>query len=435
MLLTFFKNTQFLLVTLTILICFSCGSQNEKSKEEKVLQQPLDNLSVTAQLTGNTIIVGANQFEKYFSLLKGNKVGLVANQTSMLVDSLTTFFENPMISSKEEPLETYHLVDFLLGFKIDITTVFAPEHGFRGKADAGELVKDGVDNKTGLPIISLYGKNKKPSPEQLKEIDIMVFDIQDVGARFYTYITTLHYIMEACAENNIPLLILDRPNPNGHYIDGPILETAHKGFVGIHSIPVVHGMTIGEYAQMINGEGWLANGNTCEITVIKIKNYTHQSEYSLPIRPSPNLPNDVAINLYPSLCFFEGTILSAGRGTEMQFQIFGGPNLSSEYYPFTFTPKANEGSKFPKFKNELCYGKDLRATKRLNKLNLEWLIEAYVSSGKKSDFFNPFFTKLAGTTKLQEQIEKGYTYREIRKTWLKDLKKYDVMRTKYLLYE
>ena len=263
----------------------------------------------------------------------------------------------------------------------------------------------------------------------------MIFDIQDVGARFYTYISTLHYMMEACAENNIPLLILDRPNPNGHYIDGPILEPQHKSFVGMHPVPVVHGMTIGEYAQMINGEGWLTNGLKCDITIIKNKNYTHQSEYSLPIKPSPNLPNDVAINLYPSLCFFEGTTLSAGRGTEMQFQIFGAPNLPPEYYPFIFTPQANEGAKYPKFKNELCHGKDLRENKKLNKLNLEWLIEAYVSTGKRKDFFNSFFTKLAGTTKLQEQIEKGYTYREIRKTWLKGLVTYDKMRQKYSLYD
>jgi len=450
MVLTFFKNTQFLLVSLTILICFSCGSLNKEKREENkekrientVLQQHIDTSATISTSKPNvavqqveSVIVGANQFEKYFTLLKGKKVGLVANQTSMVVDSLTSFFENTMIITEEEPLETYHLVDFLLGFKIDITKVFAPEHGFRGKADAGEVVKDGIDTKTGLPIISLYGKNKKPSPEQLNDIEIMVFDIQDVGARFYTYISTLHYIMEACAENNIPLLILDRPNPNGHYTDGPILEPQHKSFVGMHPVPVVHGMTIGEYAQMINGEGWLANEIKCDITIIKVKNYTHQSQYSLAIKPSPNLPNDVSINLYPSLCFFEGTPLSAGRGTEMQFQIFGAPNLSQEYYPFTFTPQANEGAKYPKFKNELCYGKDLRTTKRLTKLNLEWLIEAYVSSENKNDFFIPFFTKLAGTTKLQEQIEQGYTYREIRKTWLEELEGYDRMRRKYMLYE
>ena len=419
--LSVFKNTQFLLVGLILLTSFSCISQ-----KEKVIQQ--------AQQPEN-VIVGANQFEEYYKILKGKKVGVVANQTSVVVDSLTSFFEKPMMNEEGQKLEQYHLVDFLVAVNIEVTKVFAPEHGFRGKADAGEVIKDGIDTKTGLPIISLYGKNKKPSKEQLEGIDMMIFDIQDVGARFYTYISTLHYMMEACAEANIPLLILDRPNPNGHYIDGPILESEHKSFVGMHPVPVVHGMTIGEYAQMINGESWLANGVKCDITIIKIKNYTHQTEYSLPIKPSPNLPNDVAINLYPSLCFFEGTPLSAGRGTEMQFQVFGAPNLASEQYPFTFTPKANEGAKYPKFKNELCYGKDLQNTKKLNKLNLEWLIEAYTSSDNKKGFFIPFFTKLAGTTKLQEQIEKGYPYNEIRKTWLKGLENYDIMRGEYLLYE
>ncbi len=435
--LSVFKNTQFLWVALTILTCFSCGSQNKEKdvvQQEKIPKHTSTSLSIKVR-NDKTIIVGANQIESYFSILKGKKVGVVANQTSVVVDSLMTFFENPIQIKEGDKKEEYHLVDFLVALNVDVIKVFAPEHGFRGKADAGELVKDGVDTKTGLPIISLYGKNKKPSKEQLKEIDLMVFDIQDVGARFYTYISTLHYMMEACAENNIPLLILDRPNPNGHYIDGPILEMQHKSFVGMHPVPVVHGMTIGEYAQMINGEGWLDNNIKCDITVVKLKNYTHQSKYSLPIKPSPNLPNDVAINLYPSLCFFEGTPWSAGRGTEMQFQIFGSPSSPSDYYPFTFTPKANEGAKYPKFKNELCHGKDLRETKRLSKLNLEWLIAAYVAKGKQKDFFNPFFTKLAGTTKLQEQIEKGYTYREIRKTWLRDLENYNNMRQEYMLYD
>ena len=244
----------------------------------------------------------------------------------------------------------------------------------------------------------------------------------------------MHYMMEACAENNIPFVVLDRPNPNGHYIDGPVLDMKYKSFVGMHPVPVVHGMTIGEYAQMINGQKWLKNDVTCDLTVIKMKNYTHQTAYSLPIKPSPNLPNDVSINLYPSLCFFESTKISVGRGTEMQFQIFGAPNLPSEEYSFTFTPQANEGAKNPKFKGVLCYGKDLRSTKKLDKLNLEWLIEAYVANGKKEDFFSSFFTKLAGTETLKTQIEQGYTYREIRKTWLKSLDEYNRMRQAYLLY-
>lgn len=427
MTLSVFKNTHFLLVAFTILTCFSCKSQSEK----KSSTSEDNNIQITESVL-QEIVLGADQVEAYLPLLKDKNIGVVANQTSVLNLKNVDHYENGIQEKIDLRL---HLVDYLFKENITIKSVFAPEHGFRGIADAGEIVKDGIDTKTGIPIVSLYGKNKKPSSQQLKGIELMVFDIQDVGARFYTYISTLHYIMEACAENNIPLLILDRPNPNGHYIDGPILEPEHGGFVGMHPIPVVHGMTIGEFAQMINGQGWLANKVKCELTIINLKNYTHQTPYSLPIKPSPNLPNDVAINLYTSLCFFEGTPLSAGRGTEMQFQIFGAPNLPAEFYPFTFTPQPNEGSKYPKFKNELCYGKDLREHKRLDKINLEWLIEAYSITGKKKDFFTPFFTKLAGTTKLQEQIEKGYTYREIRKTWLKDLETYDKMRESYLLYE
>jgi len=424
MTLTVFKNTHFLLVTLTILTCFCCKSQSEK-------KIPATEEFETASIV-KEIVLGVDQVEEYLPLLKNKKIGIVANQTSVLYLKNEDQDENGIQEKIDIRL---HLVDYLYNQKINIQRVFAPEHGFRGKADAGELVNDGVDTKTGLSIISLYGKNKKPSPQQLEGIEMIIFDIQDVGARFYTYISTLHYMMEACAEANIPLLILDRPNPNGHYIDGPILEKQHKSFVGMHPVPVVHGMTIGEYAQMINGEGWLENGVKCDLTIIKLKNYTHQTEYSLPIKPSPNLPNDVSINLYPSLCFFEGTPLSAGRGTEMQFQIFGDPNLPVECYPFTFTPQANEGAKYPKFKNEVCQGKDLRENKKLSKLNLEWLIEAYTSTGKKKEFFSPFFTKLAGTTQLQEQIEKGYTYREIRKTWLAGLEDYEIRRAKYLLYK
>ena len=427
MTLSVFKNTHFLLVAFTILTCFCCKSQSEKEST------PSENIKIPkTEAIVKEIVLGADQVDAYLPLLKGKNIGVVANQTSVLYLKNVDHYENGIQEKIDLRL---HLVDYLYKEKVTIKSVFAPEHGFRGKADAGEVVKDGIDTKTGLPIISLYGKNKKPSQEQLHGIEIMVFDIQDVGARFYTYISTLHYMMEACAEANIPLLILDRPNPNGHYIDGPILEKQHKSFVGMHPVPVVHGMTIGEYAQMTNGEGWLSNNIKCDLTIVELQNYTHQSSYSLPIKPSPNLPNDVSINLYPSLCFFEGTPLSAGRGTEMQFQIFGAPNLPREFYSFSFTPQANEGAKYPKFKNELCYGKDLRNNKPLNKLNLEWLIEAYTSTGKKKDFFSPFFAKLAGTTKLQEQIEKGFTYREIRKTWLKDLESYDKMRESYLLYK
>ena len=328
---------------------------------------------------------------------------------------------------------THHLVDYLHNYNgINVKKVFAPEHGFRGKADAGEVVKDGFDTKTGLPIISLYGKNKKPSAAQLKGIDVVVFDIQDVGARFYTYISSLHYVMEACAEQGIQVILLDRPNPNGYYIDGPVLELEHTSFVGMHKVPVVYGMTIGEYGKMINGEKWLKNGIKCDLTVIPVENYNHQTEYSLPIKPSPNLPNDKSINLYPSLCFFEGTNVSAGRGTEMQFQIYGSPYLAKS--DFTFTPQANEGAKYPKYKNTLCYGENLQEAENLNKLDLSFLIEAY-KQNTSNEFFNNFFTKLAGTKKLQQQIEKGISETEIRKTWEKDLDAFKKVRSKYLIYQ
>ncbi len=432
---TFFKN----IVIITIFSAFSCG--NSGNSKLKIQNSELTTTAtvITAKDTvkkfgrkikGKStthIYTGANQWQKYMPLLKGKKVGIVANQTSIVNDTLE--------SKDELRVVDFHLVDFIYEFENHVTKVFAPEHGFRGKADAGEVVKDGIDTKTKLPIISLYGKNKKPSPEQLADIDVMVFDIQDVGARFYTYISTLHYVMEACAEQGIPVIVLDRPNPNGHYIDGPILEMEHSSFVGMHPVPVVHGMTIGEYAQMINGQGWLKNKVKCDLTVIPMQNYTHDTPYSLPIKPSPNLPNDASITLYPSLCFFEGTPLSAGRGTEQQFQIFGAPNLPSEFYPYTFTPVANEGAKHPKFKGELCNGLDLSATKRMDRMNLEWLVEAYVAHGRTSDFFTPFFTKLAGTERLQWQIENRYTYYEIRKEWIRPLAAYDKMRQEYLIYK
>jgi uncharacterized protein YbbC (DUF1343 family) len=445
--LLYFKNT----LLLTLLIAFSCGSTGNKdlSQDDSILKDSIEAGTAVKEkanrdsknnpdsirsaymkrwaayqkkdILKRDIVIAANLPGTYVPLLKGKKIGVVANQTSR-------------VAIKNKGIDL-HLVDYLLQEKIAVQKVFAPEHGFRGTADAGEVVKDGIDTSTNLPIISLYGKNKKPSAAQLEGLDMVVFDIQDVGARFYTYISTLHYVMEACSEAGIPVMVLDRPNPNGRYIDGPLLEPAHKSFVGMHPVPVVHGMTIGEYAQMINGEKWLENGIQCDLTVIKMEKYLHEMTYSLPVKPSPNLPNDQSINLYPSLCFFEGTIVSAGRGTEMQFQIFGAPSLPSEFFPFQFTPQANDGAKYPKFKGELCNGLDLSETKQLNRLNLEWLIEAYVGYGKKKSFFNDFFTNLAGTKKLQQQIENGYTYPEIRKTWLRDLEAYDAMRKSYMLYE
>lgn len=426
--LSFFKST----VLILLLASFSCGSNSKNSgdedKEGVVIHDTLElKEDETLKTEGgeanaessNRIIMGAEQPEVYTKLLMSKNIGIVANQTSMVT---------------QEDGKQFHLVDYMISHYMEVKKVFAPEHGFRGKADAGELIQDGIDTKTKLPIISLYGKDKKPSQEMLEGLDAVVFDIQDVGARFYTYISTLHYVMEACAEAGIPVYVLDRPNPNGHYIDGPILEPEHTSFVGMHPVPVVHGMTIGEYAQMINGEGWLDNAVKCDLTVIQMKHYDRQKTYALPIKPSPNLPNDKAINLYPSLCFFEGTIVSAGRGTENQFQIFGAPSLPSEFFPFTFTPQPNEGAKYPKFDGKQCQGMDLREHPNLNRINLEWLIEAYVGFGKKATFFNDYFTTLAGTKKLQQQIEQGYTYKEIRATWLRDLDAYDSMRKKYLLY-
>ena len=363
------------------------------------------------------IQTGADQIDSYLPRLKGKKIAIVANQTSVISDRK----------------KTTHLVDSLVSLNLNIKKVFAPEHGFRGKADAGESIEDGVDKKTKLPIISLYGKNKKPTRDQLKGINLVIFDIQDVGARFYTYISTLHYVMEACAELNIPLILLDRPNPNGHYIDGPVLETDHKSFVGMHPVPVVYGMTIGEYGQMINGEKWLKDGVKASLTVIKLKNYTHNSEYILPIKPSPNLPNEKSVNLYPSLCFFEGTNVSAGRGTDMQFQIYGSPFLNKKS-KFTFTAVPNEGSKYPKHAHAISYGEDLRKVNKLNSINLSWLIKAYKQNRTKS-FFNSFFTKLAGTKSLQTQLEKEVSESVIRASWKKGLDKFKIVRNKYLIYQ
>ena len=377
----------------------------------------------------NVVLTAADQTASYLHLLKGKQIAVVANQTSVISNK-----RNFNTHRKSNVNKKYvHLIDSLLSLGIHIKKVFAPEHGFRGKADAGELVEDGIDHPTGLPIISLYGKNKKPSKEQLKDIDLVLFDIQDVGTRFYTYISTLHYVMEACSESDIPLVVLDRPNPNGHYIDGPVLTKEHQSFVGMHPVPVVYGMTIGEYAKMINGERWLSDGIKAKLTVIPLKNYTHQTRYSLPIKPSPNLPNDQAINLYPSLCFFEGTNVSAGRGTDMQFQIYGSPYLSDNL-TFSFNPSPNQGAKYPKHSYMICYGEDLRKTPRLNTLNLSWLIKAYEQNTTKN-FFNQFFTKLAGTNKLQSQLERRLTEKAIKQSWKEALDQFKLIRKNYLIYQ
>lgn len=338
---SFFKNTVLFLLA-AMVSCNSMKSQVESPKWESKPQVMSHEPKAAAQIK-----TGADNNTAYLQLLKGKKVGVVTNQTGIVsYDSIYMLPDSGGRTHQEAyKRKTLHLVDFLIESKINIKKIYAPEHGFRGTADAGELIKDGKDTKTGLPIISLYGNNKKPKPEQLSGIDVLVFDLQDVGARFYTYISSLHYIMEACAENNIPLIILDRPNPNGSIVDGPTLEKEHTSFVGMHEIPVLHGMTIGEYGKMINGEKWLKNGVQCDLTVIPCLNYSRDMRYSLPVKPSPNLPNDQAINLYASLCFFEGTNVSLGRGTNKQFQIYGSPDLPNR--GFSFTPMPNEGAKEP----------------------------------------------------------------------------------------
>lgn len=393
--LNFIKNT----VLLFVLTLLSCRNQSNSHA-----QTPLS--------------VGAQQTESYLPILKNKHIGIVANQTSVIF--------------KEEGYT--HLVDSLLSLNIAVKKVFAPEHGFRGTADAGEYVKDGIDVGSGIPIVSLYGANKKPDANMLNGLEVIIFDVQDVGARFYTFLSTLNFIMETCAELGITVLVLDRPNPNGHYVDGPILDLNHSSFVGMHPVPIVHGMTVGEYAKMINGEGWLSGSVQCDLKVIPVENYTHQTVYELPIKPSPNLPNAKAINLYPSLCLFEGTNVSMGRGTELQFQIFGSPFLEGSDYNFEFIPTPNVGAKYPKYQAKVCKGMNLNDYPSLSQIELKWLIDAYQHTKNKDDFFIPFFTKLVGNKLLQEQIENGWTADEIRESWKTDLERYKLLRAPYLLY-
>ncbi|MEN8928844.1 MAG: DUF1343 domain-containing protein [Flavobacteriales bacterium] len=366
-----------------------------------------------------TIKTGAERMNEFLPQLKGKRVAVVANQTTAI--------------------NSTHLVDTLLSIGIQVKKVFSPEHGFRGTASAGEHVKSSMDVKTGLPLVSLYGKNKKPSVNQLADIDVVIFDIQDVGARFYTYISTMHYVMEACAENNKKVLILDRPNPNGFYVDGPILEEKYKSFVGMHPIPVVHGLTVGELAYMINGEGWLKGGIKCDFEVIKCKNYSHKDYYKLPIAPSPNLPTMSSIYLYPSLCFFEGTSVSVGRGTDLPFQIIGSPYIKKTHY--NFTPRPNIGSKNPKYNGETCNGFDLSVfgllyIRNTKELYLHWLLGMKdKTNGKEFITRSSFFDLLAGTDKLRKQIVSGTSAEEIHDSWISGLEKYKKIRKGYLLYE
>lgn len=363
------------------------------------------------------LILGIARMDLYFDSLVGKRVAIVSNQTSTIGYT--------------------HLVDTLFTLGIKIQKVFSPEHGFRGNADNGEKVHNEHDVKTGLDVISLYGHNRKPTKEQLADVDVVLFDIQDVGVRFYTYISTLHYVMDACAENKIPLIVLDRPNPNAHYIDGPVRDEHHKSFIGMHSVPIVYGMTIGEYAKMINNEYWLSDSLSCNLFVVPCKNYNHATKYVLPIPPSPNLRSEFAISLYPSLCLFEGTTVSVGRGTDTPFEVFGHPMFPTS--DFQFTPTSGFGSKRPVNENKVCNGYDLKCLGiiEINKLNIDWIIQAKSLLGDSIIFIDQpsFFDRLAGTSTLRQQILNNVPEEEIRKSWETDLERFKAIRKKYLLYD
>ena len=415
--LTVFKSTLFL-AFLSLLACRNSAGDPREARTET------ESHTVSEQNTRP--IAGANRTREYFPLLKNKRFGLVANQTSVI------FKEG---SAADPGLGWVHLADSLLNAGLDLKKVFAPEHGFRGRSDAGETFEDGKDAKTGLPIISLYGKNRKPAPENLQDLDLVLFDIQDVGVRFYTYIATLQLVMEACAAAGIPVIVLDRPNPNAHFVDGPLMEAEHRSFLGMTQIPLVYGMTIGEYAQMINEEGWLEGGLKAELQVITIENYNRSIRYSLPVAPSPNLPNDQAVRLYPSLGLFEGTTVNAGRGTAYQFQCFGAPYLDPDEFRFTYTPQPNSGAKYPKQEGKLCYGKDLRDVDPPEAVDLSWLISAYQNRVETEDFFiDSGFTRHAGTEVLQQQIEAGESMEDIRSSWEPGIKAFMEIRSKYLIY-
>lgn len=392
---------------LLLLLCFACA-MNVMTAQTKSARIESD----------TTVVVGAARLDLFVPSLKGKHVAIVANQTSLVSKT--------------------HLVDTLLRMGVVVDRIFCPEHGFRGGVEAGAKVESTIDPKTKLPVVSLYGNSKKPTPEQLKNIDVVLFDLQDVGVRFYTYISTLHYVMEACAENNKPLVVLDRPNPNGYFVDGPVLKPDCKSFVGLHPVPIVYGMTIGEYAQMVNGEKWLANGVSCQLSVIPIKNYSHLTRYVLPVAPSPNLQSMQSVYLYPSLCLFEGTPISVGRGTARPFEVVGHPKLKK--MDFTFTPKAIPGkSEKPVCNGELCFGYDLGEFAReflgkSNSVNIFWIIDLYNAYPDKKTFFTPFFNKLAGDKSLQEMIVAGKKDQEIRESWKPAINQFKVIRKRYLIY-
>jgi uncharacterized protein YbbC (DUF1343 family) len=410
-------------IAILMLVVQACDASPKRAKDPVPSTR---NVEADTLKSAADILTGASQTEKYLPLLKGKRVGMVVNPTSVI--------------------EKMTAVDSLIKVGVNIVKIFGPEHGFRGDASAGITVNDAVDEKTGIKAISLYGKHNTPSKEDLSDIDIMVFDIQDVGVRFYTYINTLQHVMQACAENNKELLILDRPNPNGFYVDGPVLDPRLVSGIGLKAIPVVHGLTVGEYAQMLNGEGWLNNKLKCKISIIKVANYNHDMPYDLPVKPSPNLNTQQSILLYPALCLFEGTYLSQGRGTQFPFTILGAPALKGKY-KFSFTPKSIKGmAETPLHQDQECYGLDLRnydiSNIRKDKtLNIKWLIELYKAYPNKADFFNTKLSKqmgsidkLAGVYSLKEQIIAGKSEKEIRASWEPGLSHYKEIRKKYLLY-
>ncbi len=369
---------------------------------------------------GDTLKTGAERTDLYLPDLQGKKVACVANHTSMI---------GPV-----------HLVDSLVHSGIHVEKVFAPEHGFRGQAEAGEKIRSQVDSRTGIPIVSLYGTHKKPSSSDLEGIQVVLYDIQDVGVRFYTYISTMTYVMEACAENGIPFIVLDRPNPNGDYVDGPVREKGYESFVGLHPVPIVYGMTVGEYARMVNGEGWLNDGRKADLEVIPVKGYTHSMHYSLPVKPSPNLPNDLAVCLYPSVCLFEGTAVSVGRGTDYPFQVIGHPWYVIGSY--MFRPESRPEAVHPLYEGQDCLGSGLSGAGELcmekRQLNLFWLINHYDFWNKfvkdQGSFFNDYFDTLAGNSTLRQQITEGKSEEQIRASWYDALARFKSLRQKYLLY-
>jgi len=410
------------LETILVFLLISCSQKvkGESSISGTIIIREdslrIDNAKMYFFQSSKSPILGIDRLHLFVDSLVGKRIAVVGNQTSMV--------------------KGIHLVDTLLALNLNVVKVFSPEHGFRGDIDAGEKIDHSVDEKTCLPLFSLYGNNKKPSASQLEDVDIVIYDIQDVGVRFYTFISTLHYVMEACAENNKQLLVLDRPNPNGHYVDGPVLELAYKSFVGMHPVPVVYGMTIGEYAMMVNGEGWLSRSASCNLWIIPCKNYTHKTKYSLPVSPSPNLKSDEAISLYPSLCFFEATTVSVGRGTEKPFEVYGHPKFPSG--SFSFTPIPQVGAKNPLHVNKICPGFNLskKPMRRTYEINLNYLLLARDLLGDSTAFIdqNGFFNCLAGTATLKEQLLKGWSAKEIRETWKPGLDKFLDIRKKYLLY-